>query len=61
MDAVQGSIRGKSYHIMAIKEPNYIMLMMTTYGKLDHLGGVGHTAEVKGGGWGVGDKMIKLS
>ena len=24
--AVQGSIRGKSYHIMAIKDPYYVML-----------------------------------
>ena len=37
MDAVQGSIRGKSYHIMAIKEPYCVMLMMTTYGTLEHL------------------------
>ena len=37
VDAFQGSIRGKSYHIMAIKEPDYVMLMMTTYGTLEHL------------------------
>ena len=39
--AVEGSIRGKSYHIVAIQYPDYLMVMMTTYGKLDHL--EGHT------------------
>ena len=39
MDEVQGSIRGKSYHIMAIKETNYVVLMMTTYGTLENLKG----------------------
>ena len=37
VDAVQGSIRGNSYHIMYIKDPEYVILMMTTYGKLEHL------------------------
>ena len=36
---VKGSIRGKSYNIIAIKEPDYVMLMMTTYGTLEHLEG----------------------
>ena len=40
VDAVKGSIIGKSYHIMAIKETDYVMLMMTTYGTLDHLEGL---------------------
>ena len=31
VDAFQVSIRRKSYHIVAIKEPDYVMLMMTTY------------------------------
>ena len=35
----QCSIRGKIYHNMAIKDPNYVMLMMTTYGTLDNLEG----------------------
>ena len=35
---------------MAIKEPNQVMLMMTTYGKLENLGGGGHTEEVQGSG-----------
>ena len=30
VDSVQGSIRGKSYHNMAIKYSNYLVLMMTT-------------------------------
>ena len=37
VDAVKGSIRGRIHHIMAIKEPNYVMLIMTTYETLDHL------------------------
>ena len=39
VDAVQGSIRGKIYHIVAIKEPGYVMLMMKTCGTLEHLEG----------------------
>ena len=39
VDSVQGSIIWKSYHIMSIKDPNYVMLMMTSYGKLEHLEG----------------------
>ena len=35
--AFQGSITGKRYHIMAIKDTDYVMLMMTTYGTLEHL------------------------
>ena len=37
VDAVNYTICGKSYHIMAIKESNYVMLMMTTYGTLEKL------------------------
>ena len=37
MDAVPNIIRGNRYHIMDIKEPDYGMLMMTTYGMLDNL------------------------
>ena len=40
VEAVQGSIIGKIYHIMAIKKPDYIMLMMTTYGMLGNLDGL---------------------
>ena len=48
VEAVQGSIIGKIYHIMAIKEPNYVMLMMTTYGTLEHLGGLDRHKRYKG-------------
>ena len=37
VDAVQGSIRGKRYHITDIKYPDYAMLRMITYGTLGHL------------------------
>ena len=37
VDAVQGSIRGKSCHIMAINDPNYMVLTMTAYGALGQL------------------------
>ena len=40
VDAVQGSIRRKSYHIMAMKDSDYVVLMMMTYGKLEHLEGL---------------------
>ena len=50
MDSVQGSIRGNSYHIMSIKEPDYVMLMMTTYGTLEHLEGSDTQQRYKGGG-----------
>ena len=50
MDAFQGSIIEKSYHIMAKKEPECVMLMMTTYGMLEHLGGSGTHRRYKGAG-----------
>ena len=37
VDTVQGSIILNSYHITAIKDLDYLMLMMTTYGTLEHL------------------------
>ena len=36
---VQGSIIEKIYHIMDLKEPDYVMLMMITYGMFDHMKG----------------------
>ena len=39
VETVQGLIRGKIYNIMAIKEPNYVMLIITTYGTLEDLEG----------------------
>ena len=37
VEAVQVSIIGKIYHIMSIKETDYVILMMKTYGTLEHL------------------------
>ena len=45
---VQGSIIRKRYHIMAVKEPDYLMLMMITYGTLDHLKGLDTHHRYKG-------------
>ena len=50
VDAVQGSIRGNSYHYMTIKEPNYMMLMMTSYGNLENLEGSDTQRRYKGAG-----------
>ena len=50
VDAVQGSIRGKSYNIMYIKEPDYVVLMMPTYGMLEHLEGSYTQRRYKGAG-----------
>ena len=50
VEAVQGSIIGKIYHNMAIKEPNYVMLMMTTYKMLEHLEGLDTHRRYKGAG-----------
>ena len=45
---VQGSIIGKRYHVMAVKDPDYMMLMMITYGMLDHLKGSDTRQRYKG-------------
>ena len=50
VDVLEGSIRGKSYHIMAIKNPDYVMLMMTTYGALENLEGSDTQKRYKGSG-----------
>ena len=50
VDTVQGLIRGKSYHIMNRKDPNYVMLMMTTYETLDNLEGLNTQRRYKGAG-----------
>ena len=50
MEAVQGSIIGKTYNIMAIKEPDYVMLMMKTYGTLEYLEGSDTQRRYKGAG-----------
>ena len=56
--AVQDSIRGKSYHIMVIKDPDYVMLMITTYGTLDHLEGSDAQQRYKGAGGGLVTKRF---
>ena len=50
LDAVQGSMRGKIYHIMDVKEPNYVLLIMTTYRTLQHLQGFDTQRRYKGEG-----------
>ena len=50
VDAVQGSRRGKSYHIMDIKEPDYVMLTITIYGTLEHFEGLETQQRYKGAG-----------
>ena len=57
MEVVQGSIRGKIYNIMALKDPDYVMLMITTYGMLYHLEGLDTHRRYKGLG---GDLVAKL-
>ena len=39
VDVIPNRIHGKRYHIMALKEPEYVMLMMMTYGTLYYLEG----------------------
>ena len=39
VETVQDSIIGKSYRIKDIKEPDLMVLMMTTYETLEHLEG----------------------
>ena len=58
MDSVKGSIRGKIYRIMDIKDPDYVMLMMTNYGKLDHLEGSDTHQRYKGAGGGLVTKQL---
>ena len=50
LDAVQGSIRGEIYYIVAIKEPDYVMLMTKTYGMLEHLEELDTHRRYKGSG-----------
>ena len=59
VDVVQGSIRGKRYHIMDIKEPDYVMLMSTTYGTLEHLEGSDTHWRYKGVGGELVTKKLK--
>ena len=61
VDAVQGSIIGKGYHIMDIKNPDYMILMMTTYGALDHLEGLDTHWRYKGKGGELVNKQFNYS
>ena len=38
MDAIKGSYDGVPFHIHALKEPDYVMMLMSTYGTLAQLG-----------------------
>ena len=55
--AVQGSRRGKGYHIIAINETDNVVLMMTTYGTLEHLKGSDTQRSHRGAG---GELVTKL-
>ena len=59
MDTFKGSIRGKSYQIMDIKDPKYVMLTMTTYGTLEHLKGLDTQWRYKGAGGDLVTKRFK--
>ena len=48
MEAVKGSIIANRHHIMDIKEPYYVVVMMTTYGTLEHLEGLDTQRRYKG-------------
>ena len=50
VEAVQGSIRGDIYNIMAINDPEYAALMMKTYGTLENLEGSHKHQRYKGVG-----------
>ena len=60
-DAVRGSIRGKRYKIMSIKEPGDMVLTMIKYGTLEHLEGSGTQRRYKGAGGKLANKTVQLS
>ena len=37
-DSISGTLRGISFNVMGLKEPPYVMMMMTTYGTLERSG-----------------------
>ena len=47
----QGSMRWNRYHIIYIKDPDYVVVMMRTYGTLEHLEGLDTQRRYKGAGW----------
>ena len=40
VDSLSNSIHGKIYQIMDFKKTDYVMIMMTSYGTLENLGGL---------------------
>ena len=48
MDELPNSIHGKRYHLMSLKDPDYFMRMMTSYGKLENLEGSNTHQRYKG-------------
>ena len=60
VNTIQGSIRGERYHNMDINYPNYVMLMMKTYGTLEHLEGSDTHRRYKGEGGGLVTKQFSF-
>ena len=58
VDSLTNIIRGKSYHIMDIKDPNHVIFMMTAYGMLKNLEGLDMQWRYKGSGEGVVTKWF---
>ena len=60
---IPNSLRGKRYHVMSLKNPEYFMLMMKTYGTLDDLEGSDTNQRYKGraGMWWTNYLMIMRS
>ena len=50
MDELPNSIHGNGYHIMALKDPDYVILMMTTYMTLEYLDWLDMQWSYKGSG-----------
>ena len=61
VESVQGEIIGKSYHIMDIKETDYMIINDDNLWDIGAFGGFQHTSEVHGSWWGVGNQTFKLS
>ena len=62
-DMIPNSLRGKRYHVVYLKNPEYVMLMMKTYGTLDDLEGSDTNQRYKGraGMWWTNYLMIMRS
>ena len=55
VDELPNTNYGNSYHIISLKDTDFIMLMMTTYGTLDNLEGLETQRRYKGSVGGGGD------